>query len=251
MTEPATAPVVSDPTRAAEAQAALKALLRLVNILAGSLPGPNMGRDATREVLVPRLTAVQASLVAAGAAPLLASRCTPERDFFEGEGVSRETASTAPGSTSTATITTTTPAAPASPVPAATGPTTTTTMGEPASMADRASLAFDADALAEQQALAIIAWGASHAAELATWWTGFHFALSSLISGVSERARALATVVTSTGRNLRDFFATWAIQAQQRFDALVSALGIGAGLGAAGGILFLAFLLMMAVRSRT
>lgn len=249
MTEPAAAIVpaaVADPARAAEAQASLRQLLRLVNILSGCLPGPNMGRDGTRDVIVPRLQAVQASLVAAGAEPLLVSRCTSALDFFEGGGAG----ASVERPTSSATITTT-PAAPVIPPATGTGPTTTTVMGAPASMADRASLAADALALAERQALAVIAWGASNAASLGTWWAAFETAMRSLIDGVRARGAALAGALTDVGRNLRDFFAAWAVEAQRRFDSLVTALGIGAGLGAGAGILFLAFLLMMAVRSHT
>lgn len=244
MTEPAAAitpAAVSDPARAAAAREAMVQVLRMVNILSGSLPGPNMGRDGTRDVLLPRLRAVEASIVAAGGEPLLPSRCTSERDFFE------EGTGPAEGPTSSATITSTAPA-PAPVIPPATGPTTTAVMGAPATMADRAALAADALALAERQALAIIAWGVANPANLVPWWGAFEIACRNLLEGVRSRATALATAASSVGRSLRDFFMAWAVTFEQRFAQLVTALGIGAGLGAGGGILFLAFLLMLAFK---
>lgn len=236
MTAPAAASLTSDPNRAREIQDALKQVLRLANILSGSVPGPNMARDGTRAALLPRVAALSAVLQQASAEPLLESRCTLERDFFEGD----------PPATaeSRATISTSsTPATPTAPPATGTAPTTTTVMGAPATMADRASLAADAAALAERQATAIVVWAVSNASSLETWWTAFNHAWSQLHAAVLERANALAGALSGAGRNLRDFFAAWAIEAQRRWDALVSTLGIAAGVGAGAGILFLALLL--------
>lgn len=212
----------------------------MVNILSGSLPGPNMGRDGTRDALLPRLAAVQASIVATGADVLLPSRCTNDLDFF-GEG-SPEVAAAPAAPTSTATVTTT-PAPVVIPPATGPGPTTTAIMGAPASASDRLSLAADATARGEAQATAIVLWAAGHAAELATWWEAFENAVRSLVGAVAQRAVELRDAASVAGRNLRDFFAAWAVEMQRRWDTLVTTLGIGAGVGAAGGILFLAFLL--------
>lgn len=254
-----------DPARAAEAQAGLTQLLRLVNILSGSLPGPNMGRDGTRDVLLPRLRAVEASMTPTGAEPLLPSRCTAESDFFEAEPVATETpgVSVTPDPSASpigvplasASSTSTTPAS----SPAAAPATATAglgfggfgTMGAAASTSARLTLAADALSLAERQASAIITWGATHAAEVSTWWDAFRNAVLSLIGGVAQRGIDLANAASATGRNLRDFFVRWAQEAQRRFDQLVTALGVGAAAGAGAGVLFLIFLIIYAVNKHT
>lgn len=252
-----------DPARAAEAQAGLTQLLRLVNILSGSMPGPNMGRDGTRDVLLPRIRAVEASITSTGAEALMASRCTPEMDFFEAEPTATETPGvsvTPDPSASPIGVPLAAAAAPAAPAtaPAASSPVAAAAtaglgfagfanMGAAASTSARLSLAADALTLAERQAAAIITWGATHAAEVSTWWDAFANAIRSLIGGVAQRALDLRDAASATGRNLRDFFSRWASEAQRRFDQLATALGIGAGVGAGAGILFLIFLILYAV----